>query len=101
MARLFPDHVKAIHVNFVLAPIPWPWKHPFLFIQALGGAIFGNDIAKLKYSKEYTKEGVGFLIEQDSKPQTVGYSLHDSPVGLLSWVYEKLHDWTDEYPWTD
>ena len=31
----------------------------------------------------------------------MGYSLADSPVGLLSWIYEKLHDWTDEYPWTD
>lgn len=25
----------------------------------------------------------------------------DSPVGLLAWIYEKLHDWTDAYPWTD
>jgi pimeloyl-ACP methyl ester carboxylesterase len=25
----------------------------------------------------------------------------DSPIALLAWVYEKLHDWTDEYPWTD
>jgi hypothetical protein len=20
---------------------------------------------------------------------------------LLAWIYEKLHDWTDGYPWTD
>ena len=33
--------------------------------------------------------------------QTLGYSLHDSPVGLLAWLVEKLHDWTDNYPWTD
>jgi pimeloyl-ACP methyl ester carboxylesterase len=25
----------------------------------------------------------------------------DSPVGLLAWIYEKLHDWTDSYAWTD
>lgn len=25
----------------------------------------------------------------------------DSPVALLAWIYEKLHDWTDDYPWTD
>ena len=25
----------------------------------------------------------------------------DSPVGLLAWIYEKLHDWTDNYAWTD
>lgn len=36
-----------------------------------------------------------------TKPQTVGYALADSPVALLAWIYEKLHDWTDSYPWTD
>jgi hypothetical protein len=20
---------------------------------------------------------------------------------LFAWIYEKLHDWTDDYPWTD
>lgn len=38
---------------------------------------------------------------QATKPQTLAYSLHDSPVGLLAWIFEKLHDWTDSYPWTD
>ena len=38
---------------------------------------------------------------QATKPQTAAYGLHDSPVGLLGWIYEKLHDWTDNYPWTD
>jgi hypothetical protein len=36
----------------------------------------------------------------DTRQQTLAYSLHDSPIGLLSWIYEKLHDWTDSYPWT-
>jgi len=22
-------------------------------------------------------------------------------VALLAWMYEKLHDWTDAYPWTE
>jgi hypothetical protein len=43
----------------------------------------------------------GYFKEQATKPQTLAYSLHDSPVGLPSWIYEKLHDWTDSYPWTD
>lgn len=38
---------------------------------------------------------------QATKPQTLAYGLHDSPVGLLAWIYEKLHDWTDNDPWTD
>jgi hypothetical protein len=31
----------------------------------------------------------------------MAYSLSDSPTGLLAFIYEKLHDWTDDYPWTD
>jgi hypothetical protein len=47
------------------------------------------------------EEGAGYRTEQSTKPQTLGYSLADSPVGLLAWIYEKLYDWTDDYPWTD
>ena len=28
-------------------------------------------------------------------PQTIGYSLADSPVGLAAWFYDKFADWTD------
>ncbi|KAI0286258.1 hypothetical protein BC826DRAFT_972752 [Russula brevipes] len=27
------------------------------------------------------------------------YGLTDSPVGLLAWIYEKLVQWSDSYPW--
>jgi hypothetical protein len=38
---------------------------------------------------------------QSTKPSTIGFALADSPVALLAWIYEKLHDWTDSYPWSD
>jgi len=44
---------------------------------------------------------MGYFVQQTTKPQTLGYSLADSPVGLLAWVYEKLVVVTDAYPWTD
>ena len=44
---------------------------------------------------------MGYLQLQSTRPQTLGYSLSDSPVGLLAWIYEKLVAWTDKYPWTD
>jgi hypothetical protein len=47
------------------------------------------------------EEGTGYRLLQSTKPQTIGYALHDSPVALLAWIYEKLHDWTDDYPWSD
>jgi len=31
----------------------------------------------------------------------LGYGLADSPVALLGWIYEKLVQWIDSYPWTD
>lgn len=55
----------------------------------------------LDRQKWFLREGSGYRFEQGTKPQTLGYSLADSPVGLLAWIYEKLHDWTDGYPWTD
>ena len=47
------------------------------------------------------KKGLGYFKEQSTQPQTLGYSLADSPAGLLAWIYEKLVNWTDGYPWTD
>lgn len=45
----------------------------------------------------FAKEGRGYFIEQSTKPQTLSYALNDSPVALLAWIYEKLHDWTDAF----
>jgi pimeloyl-ACP methyl ester carboxylesterase len=30
-----------------------------------------------------------------TRPQTIGYSLNDSPVGLAAWTYDKIAQWTD------
>lgn len=30
-----------------------------------------------------------------TRPQTIGYSLSDSPSGLASWIYEKFAQWSD------
>lgn len=60
-----------------------------------------RDKAGLARTAWFVNEGTGYRHTQSTKPQTLGYSLADSPVGLLAWIYEKLHDWTDDYPWTD
>ncbi|KAK5949394.1 hypothetical protein OHC33_009567 [Knufia fluminis] len=49
----------------------------------------------------FDQEGFGYNMLQSTKPQTIAYALADSPVALLGWIYEKLHDWADDYPWTD
>jgi epoxide hydrolase len=37
----------------------------------------------------------GYSAEQSTKPQTIGYSLVDSPAGLAAWIVEKFRSWTD------
>jgi pimeloyl-ACP methyl ester carboxylesterase len=42
----------------------------------------------------FTMDGFGYFLEQSTRPQTIGYSLLDSPVGLAAWLLD--HD-TDSY----
>jgi hypothetical protein len=49
----------------------------------------------------FRTKGYGYFTQQSTQPQTLGYSLADSPVGLLGWIYEKLVLWTDNYNWSD
>ncbi|MBL7499690.1 alpha/beta fold hydrolase [Frankia sp. CNm7] len=43
----------------------------------------------------FRREGSGYLAIQNSRPQTIGYLLNDSPVGQLGWIAEKFEEWTD------
>lgn len=43
----------------------------------------------------YQQHEAGYSTQQSTRPQTVGYSLVDSPVGLAAWIYEKYRAWTD------
>jgi pimeloyl-ACP methyl ester carboxylesterase len=36
-----------------------------------------------------------YIFIQSTKPQTLGYGLNDSPVGLASWIVEKFYAWSD------
>lgn len=37
----------------------------------------------------------GYRTIQATKPQTLGYAMHDSPVGAAAWILEKFHGWSD------
>jgi len=60
-----------------------------------------NVIKGLERMQWFERKGRGYYIEQSTQPQTLGYSLADSPVGVLAWIYEKLVHWTDSYKWED
>jgi pimeloyl-ACP methyl ester carboxylesterase len=75
----------AIHLNLPLAiPSPLPTQ----------GATPAEREAIAAMTRHGT-DGSGYFQEQSTRPQTIGYSLADSPVGLAAWIYEKFQAWTD------
>ena len=43
----------------------------------------------------FSDEERGYSHIQGTKPQTLGYALNDSPVGLAAWIVEKFRTWCD------
>lgn len=74
---------------------------PLLWLQHALSSWTAEEKRGLARSKWFAEEGRGYNLQQSTKPSTIGFAFADSPVALLAWVYEKLHDWTDSYPWTD
>lgn len=101
MGLLYPSHVLASHINMIRCGKPTWTSNPILALQHAITPYSLRDRSGFARSKWFETEGRGYNLIQSTKPQTIGYALTDSPVGLLAWIYEKLHDWTDAYPWTD
>src|SRR5262245_35292641 len=93
MAHQAPAGLLGIHINM-------PATVPPEIAKALtdgGPAPAGlSAVEKIAYdgmANLYTK-GSGYAGIMVTRPQTVGYSLADSPVGLAAWFYDKFADWT-------
>jgi hypothetical protein len=87
MGRLALDGLIGIHTN--------------LLTPALGDAealssspTTKEEQAALDQLAEFRATGVGYFIEQATRPETIGYALLDSPIALAAWMID--HD-TDAY----
>jgi pimeloyl-ACP methyl ester carboxylesterase len=91
MAIQAPDGLAGIHLNFLRRP-------PLEVAAAVFGA--GPEPEGLTEEERAAFEPLraqfrkGYIAEQGQSPQTIGYSLTDSPAGLASWILD--HD-TDAY----
>lgn len=74
-----------IHLNMPIGrPLPEDLANPSVAeLKALGAL------------KHYQDWDSGYSTQQRTRPQTVGYGLVDSPVGLAGWIFEKMWAWTD------
>jgi pimeloyl-ACP methyl ester carboxylesterase len=85
------DHAKqliGVHLNYIAGR--------FLFGGTLNEAAT-DEVAKTYLAKLrawWDIEG-GYSHQQSTRPQTLTYSLNDSPVGLAAWIIEKFRAWSD------
>ena len=84
----FPQRIIGIHLNYIAGR--------FL----LGGTLNqppDDEIAKayLAQLRAWWDYEGGYSHVQGTKPQTLGYALNDSPVGLAAWIVEKFRTWSD------
>src|SRR5688572_27181914 len=85
MARQAPKGLLGIHLNLLAGALGIADQLPAKSEQERAAH---NALATFRTS------GFGYFLEQSTRPQTIGYSLLDSPVGLAAWLLD--HD-TDSY----
>ncbi|MDQ7806741.1 epoxide hydrolase [Amycolatopsis sp. A133] len=87
LGRLAPDHVLGVHVNMLMT---FPSGDPADFAD-----LDEVDQARLGRLGQFDAELSGYMRVMAQRPQTLAYSLTDSPVGQLAWIVEKFREWTD------
>ena len=58
-------------------------------------ALSAAEQAYLAQTRHWAESERGYSAIQSTKPQTLGYALNDSPVGLAAWIAEKWRSWSD------
>src|SRR5215212_5337873 len=85
MGRQAPEGLLGIHLNVLLAAVELQDQLP---------AESEQERAAHDALTTFLTDGLAIVLEQSTRPQTIGYSLLDSPVGLAAWMLD--HD-TDSY----
>ena len=85
MGRQAPKGLLGIHLNLLPGALGIADKLP---------AQSEKERAAQSAVATFMASGSGYFLEQATRPQTIGYSLLDSPVGLAAWMFD--HD-TDSY----
>lgn len=97
IAIQYPDLVIAQHLNMFPVPPPTLLSAPLAYLRWTFSGLLYSKFEKnaLAVRKNFELDQSGYLEQQKTRPQTLGFALGDSPLGLLAWFVEKFHDWVD------
>lgn len=79
------DHAPAcrgVHLNMVL-------------VRAAGAPQGDEEVAWVEQARRSRFAEGGYSHQQGSRPQTLAFAMHDSPVGVAAWILEKFAAWSD------
>jgi pimeloyl-ACP methyl ester carboxylesterase len=79
------EHCAGVHLNMAIAP---PTADDMADLSP-------TEQAALDAMAHYDRWESGYMKEQSTRPQTLGYGLADSPAGQAAWIVEKFWAWTD------
>jgi pimeloyl-ACP methyl ester carboxylesterase len=83
MGLAAPDIVAGIHLTLPTG------------IPGTGDERTEEEDAWLTRTAAWSAEEGGYSAIQGTRPQSLAYAMHDSPVGQLAWIIEKFRAWSD------
>lgn len=88
MAWKHPESVLALHMNYIPGSFR-PW------IDDSAPPLRAEEIEFTQAAQKWHDEKGGYWHVQATQPQTLGFGLNDSPVGLAAWLIDKYQGWSD------
>ncbi|MET1028111.1 MAG: epoxide hydrolase [Dongiaceae bacterium] len=93
MARQQPAGLLGIHVNMP-ATVPADVAKAMNDGDPAPAGLSEKEKAAYDSLSTFFKKNGAYGTMMTTRPQTVGYGLSDSPVGLAAWMYDKFAQWT-------
>lgn len=91
--RQAPKGLLGIHVNMP-ATVPANIAKALKSGEPAPASLSAKEKAAYESMNKLYTRGGGYAGMMVTRPQTLGYSLSDSPVGQAAWFYDKFADWT-------
>ena len=91
LAVQFPERLIGVHVTMISTAV----VRSEADLKGLSDEELKKGERSLAKGQAFQYSGTGYAMIQATKPQTLAYGLHDSPVGQLAWIAEKFRSFSN------